>query len=624
MEADFLFDRCREVQANPNGYLDLWARYHFKTTIVTFGYTIFTMINDPERTTCILSQNNKAATKKLMQVKSELESNHDFVELFNDLFEHDVNQYKLWSQEKGLVIKRRGNPAVATLASFGLVDAQPTGDHYTDRVYDDVVVPESVVSDISISNTNTAWEQSLNLGMEGGVARYVGTRYHFNDTYSLMMEREAVKVRRYPCFHMDEEGRITDIPVLYSKEYLENERRGMGPYTWACVTGDQRILMWDFTQKPIGDVEIGDVVVGWEVGRGGFKKIVPSRVLSKGCKRRPVFEYRFQSGRKVKCTADHRWYTGTTSVDDSTLYKSITDKYGRQRLGSLCRLIDPEDVRTNEEYRRDKIHPVVEPLGEKYVYALQTETCNYVVEGLMSRNCQMLLDPVAESQQGFDTDWCRTYTRTPREERSGRIVYLIGDPAGEEKKGADYTAMAVLGLGSDKKIRLLDGVVDRINLTKRWKKFSELHKKWKPLYSIYERVGKDPEVEYFRERMMQEGYIFNIIEVGGNKTKTSRINRLVAPFENGDILLPKNLFYFSEYEGREIDLVHILKNIEMRGYPMSDNDHLLDAISRLYDPDVPLAFPQSEFDPLTGDQRRKKDAYERGNTAYGRSTWLSI
>jgi predicted phage terminase large subunit-like protein len=215
--------------------------------------------------------------------------------------------------------------------------------------------------------------------------------------------------------------------------------------------------------------------------------------------------------------------------------------------------------------------------------------------------------------------------RTPREERSGRIVYLIGDPAGEEKKGADYTAFVVLGTGSDGKIRLLDGVYDRINLTKRWRKYSDLHKKWKPLYSVYENLGQDPEVEYFREQMAREGYIFNIIEVGGNKNKTSRINRLVAPFETGDILVPKKLPYFSEFEQREIDLVHILKNVEMRGYPMTDHDHMLDAISRLYDPEVPLVFPKSEFDPLTGEQRRKKDAYDMDNyRSHNPLTWLTI
>lgn len=199
----WLYARCREVERNPDGYLDLWAREHYKSTIITFAGVIQEIIKNPEITIGIFSFNKPTARKFLKQIKYELESNTTLARLYPDIFYADPKKESpRWSEDAGIVVKRQGNPKEATVEGHGLVDGQPTGAHFLLRVYDDVVTLESVTSPDMINKTTEAWSLSDNLGArpdDGSLARswHIGTRYHFGDTYQAMMDMGAVIPRIY-------------------------------------------------------------------------------------------------------------------------------------------------------------------------------------------------------------------------------------------------------------------------------------------------------------------------------------------------------------------------------------------------------------------------------------------
>lgn len=75
------------------------------------------------------------------------------------------------------------------------------------------------------------WRQSLNMGKEGGRMWHAGTRYHFNDPYSVMLRENLLKPRIYPA---TDDSTVTGNPVLVSRQYMEEKRRQLGAYIFAC------------------------------------------------------------------------------------------------------------------------------------------------------------------------------------------------------------------------------------------------------------------------------------------------------------------------------------------------------------------------------------------------------
>lgn len=228
----WIYARCREVERSPDDHLDLWAREHYKSTVITFAGVIQEILRDPEITVCIFSHTKGIARKFFRQIKLELEGNEVLKQAFPDiLWAKPEKEAPRWAEETGLVVKRRSNPKESTLEAWGLVDGQPTAAHYRLRVYDDVVAPESVTTPDQVEKTTSSWELSDNLGTSDGRKWHVGTRYSFADTYASILERGALKARIYPA---TKDGRPDGEPVLLTPQQWADKKLIQGPATIAC------------------------------------------------------------------------------------------------------------------------------------------------------------------------------------------------------------------------------------------------------------------------------------------------------------------------------------------------------------------------------------------------------
>ena len=305
LNRDWLFDRCREVFREPNGRLDLWAREHYKSTIITFGLLLQDILashgEDPEPrydgrevTIGILSFSKPSAKGFLRQLKYEMESNDELKALFDDvLWSNPQRQAPKWSEDDGLIVIRKTNPKEATVEAHGLVDGQPVGKHFFIINYDDVVTQDNVSPEM-ILKTTQAWELSNSLGTEGGHKRYIGTRYAMFDTYRTMMER-GIKPRIHACTSDGSEDWTKS--VLMSPTTLAEKRQLQGPYTFGAQmlldpTADKQqgfrqewLDYWPATElsnlnrlilvDPAGSKKrkTNDYTTMWVLGLGGDRKV---------------------------------------------------------------------------------------------------------------------------------------------------------------------------------------------------------------------------------------------------------------------------------------------------------------------------------------------------------------
>lgn len=133
-------------------------------------------------------------------------------------------------------------------------------------------------------------------------------------------------------------------PERFSDDEVQKLKATKGQYAWDCNPGDAPILMADLSMKPLGAIQVGDEIVGFETGceprreseKFGRRRLVRTKVLDIHAAVRPVVRVTLDSGRVIRCTPNHKWFTGRTPNDKThPLYAQA--KVGR----SLMRVCDP-------------------------------------------------------------------------------------------------------------------------------------------------------------------------------------------------------------------------------------------------------------------------------------------
>lgn len=126
--------------------------------------------------------------------------------------------------------------------------------------------------------------------------------------------------------------------------------------TGYCNTPDAPIWMRDGTFKPLGEVEVGDSLMGWQTGppvKGGSRRVLAESTVT-GVHRRwaeNVVEVLLSSGLTIRCTADHQWLRHNPK-DAEDVWTTVMERpYHRNRGFSIRikRVVEVPATLTPEE-----------------------------------------------------------------------------------------------------------------------------------------------------------------------------------------------------------------------------------------------------------------------------------
>jgi predicted phage terminase large subunit-like protein len=257
----FHHELCQFIELNPKRKkLALMPRGHLKTTLITVGYSLLRIAKDPKVRILIANATGTMAEAFLGQIKKHLQYNDTFKQYFGDL----STNASMWRDNMITLPTGEGSyqSKEATVTAYGL-GGSLVSQHYDVIIIDDAHNRENINTKDQIDKVKQSYRDLLDLLEPGGQLIIIGTRWHDDDLYGLVMDKNNIQAREFDVFTRQaitdmtlgrEEGghyKIESGDILWPEKYdlkalsaLLNEK---GLYEFACqyqntVTDDENAV----------------------------------------------------------------------------------------------------------------------------------------------------------------------------------------------------------------------------------------------------------------------------------------------------------------------------------------------------------------------------------------------
>lgn len=198
---DFVFPELIEgaglndsYDARKNNMLILMPRGTFKSSVVTIGFSLQIMLNEPNTRILIDSETSAKAKAFLSEAKGHLETNQMYRAVFRSI--HGVypdgvstkrNKDLLWTNTE-LVLACRSKALKEPSIMVSGIDKSINGMHYDYIIGDDLHSETNVTNAEQIQKVKDHWKLLYSLLDPGKVLIIIGTRWHFIDLYQDILD----------------------------------------------------------------------------------------------------------------------------------------------------------------------------------------------------------------------------------------------------------------------------------------------------------------------------------------------------------------------------------------------------------------------------------------------------
>ena len=169
--------------------LILMPRGHLKSTLVTIGYSLQRIVQNPNVRILILNATYQLATDFLTEIKRHLQQNQYLRELYPEIAE-SADAPTEWSQDRITLQRTDHNIKGPTVWASG-VESNLVGSHPDLIIMDDVVNRDNTSTREQIEKVILRYKDALDLLEPGGSLIVVGTRWVEADMYSWLMDKDS-------------------------------------------------------------------------------------------------------------------------------------------------------------------------------------------------------------------------------------------------------------------------------------------------------------------------------------------------------------------------------------------------------------------------------------------------